>query len=497
MGRVRFSRSPRARLAQLVVAGVVASAGVLAFGAGSAFANGSYACTGVAAIDTPGLQGDINTGGTVTVFGPKPCVGNWTVPVSVTIVGGSPGATLNGNATGSVLTTAATVTLTVRNLKITNGAAADGAGVFDNFCGSVVNLQNALVTGNTASVDGGGVEVDCGTLNATASTISNNTADHGGGIYVDGCGATINVTNSTVANNTAVFNGGGIDVFCSTVNLTGATFSHNTVTDGSGGGLDVLDGSTLIATASSIISNTASGDGGGINANDSFVTLTSTSLNWNTAAFYGGGIEFGDPFGCTICAPTNAAAPAAAHGPQPSTARPQHHAAVVRPQLPVVVFEGLDLESSTVEHNTAQSGAGGGIDNYACESDSPVVINNSTVAFNRATGSELDTDSGGGGYAQYGTDCGGPTTASLVATNSQFGGNTANSSVGGGIFNYGDGANTTLQPGSHVIHNQAFVNGGGVFNDCEATLTVVPGAIIAFNTPNQVFTNPGPCLLDD
>ena len=70
VGRVRFSRSPRARLAQLVVAGVVASAGVLAFGAGSAFANGSYACTGVAAIDTPGLQGDINTGGTVTVFGP-------------------------------------------------------------------------------------------------------------------------------------------------------------------------------------------------------------------------------------------------------------------------------------------------------------------------------------------------------------------------------------------------------------------------------------------
>jgi hypothetical protein len=427
----------------------------------------------------------------------------------------------------------------VRNLTITNGSTTFGAGInADAFCGAVVNLQNALVTGNTASVDGGGVEVDCGTLNATASTISNNTADHGGGIYVDGCGATINVTNSTVANNTAVFNGGGIDVFCSTVNLTGATFSHNTVTDGSGGGLDVLDGSTLIATASSIISNTASGDGGGINANDSFVTLTSTSLNWNTAAFYGGGIEFGDPFGCTICAPTNAAAPAAAHGPQPSTARPQHHAAVVRPQLPVVVFEGLDLESSTVEHNTAQSGAGGGIDNYACESDSPVVINNSTVAFNRATGSELDTDSGGGGYSQYGTDCSGPTTASLVATNSQFGGNLANSSVGGGIFNvnygeftstpgaglvtlaqtpvmrlpmylndnqakwgggifnWGDGANTTLQPGSHVIHNQAFVNGGGVFNDCEATLTVAPGAIIAFNTPNQVFTNLGPCLLD-
>jgi parallel beta-helix repeat protein len=380
-------------------------------------------------------------------------------------------------------------------------------------------------------------------LNATASTISNNTAsEDGGGIYVDGCGATINITNSTVSNNTSVFDGGGIEVFCSTVNLTGATFSHNTASDDNAGGLAVYDGSTLVATASSIISNTAGdGDGGGINANDSFVTLTNTSLNWNTASGWGGGIEFGDPFGCNSnnCAPVNGASTAAARGPHPSTARPRHHAGAVARQAPVVVFEGLDLETSTVEHNTAQFGAGGGIDNYACDSaSSPVVINNSTVALNRATGSDLDTDSGGGGYSQYGTDCGGDTVASLVATNSQFGGNTANSSVGGaifnvnygqftstpgaglvtlaqtpvmrlpmylndnqaewggGIFNYGDGANTTLQPGAHVIKNHAFFNGGGVFNDCASTLTVAPGALIAFNTPNQVFTNLGPCLLD-
>jgi hypothetical protein len=199
-----------------------------------------------------------------------------------------------------------------------------------------------------------------------------------------------------------------------------------------------------------------------------------------------------------------------------------------------VVFQGLDLEGSTVDHNTVQSGPGGGIDNSSCQSDSPVVINNSTVAFNRSTATGLLTTSGGGGYSQYGNTCAFDTTASLVATNSQFGGNTAKTGVGGGIFNvndwpggaalvtlaqspvmrlpmylndnqaefgggifnWGDGANTTLQAGGHVIHNQAFVNGGGVFNDCAGTLTVAPGAIIAFNTPNQVFTNLGPCLLD-
>ena len=193
----------------------------------------------------------------------------------------------------------------------------------------------------------------------------------------------------------------------------------------------------------------------------------------------------------------------------------------------------MDVVNSTVSGNSVtgdpfESRAAG----IGIIDDSFLFLNGTTVSRNTADPTGLDGF--GGGYTQYGNDCEEDTTASLVATNSQFGGNTAKSSVGGaifnanfdgagaalvtlaqtpvmrlpmylndnqaefggGIFNFGDGANTTLQAGAHVVHNQAFVTGGGVFNDCDGTLTVAPGALIMFNTPNQVFTNLGPCLLD-
>ena len=459
----------------------------------------------------------------------------------MTIQGGSPGATLDGNATGSVLTivSLSAPTLTVRNLTITNGLSHDGGGISDFFCFATVNLVNALVTENTATDTGGGI-AGCGIFNVTNSTISDNTAGgvgSGGGIYE--AAQSLTVTNSSVTGNHAastspVFGGGGIYANSTSLVLTGATVSRNTTTT-SGGGID-MTGNTLSATGSTISGNTAADDGGGIEAVSTFATLTATHVSANTAGGNGGGIDFGDAFELIIGSPVRsggAASPSLARGPRPSGGPPAVPAAAAQPQVPTVVFQGLDLESSTVDHNTAQSGAGGGIDNFACNFDSAVLINNSTVAFNRATGSDLDTDSGGGGYSQYGNECGFDTTASLVATNSSFGGNLAKSSVGGGIFNvnlepggaalvtleqssvqrlpmslndnqaaygggmfnWGDGANTTLQAGAHVIHNQASVNGGGVFDDCAATLTVAPGALIMFNM--QVVTNLGPCVVND
>jgi len=546
VSRARSGRVSRARIVQLLVVGVVASAAALGLGAGSAFADSTYLCTGVAATDTPALQADLDAGGTVTVLGPLPCVGNWTVNNDVTIVGGTPGATLNGNATGTVLTVTAPVTLTVRNLRITNGAGADGGGIDDEFCGSTVNLSNALVTGNTASSGGGGVFVDCATLNVTASTISNNTAPDGGGIFgVDD--ATVNVTNSSVTGNTASEGGGVFLLGFELLNLTGATVSRNSA-GFAGGGIFGVEAAFLNGTASTISSNSAGSAavaegepldaaGGGIAADFGYVTLTSTHVSGNTTSGFGGGIAFEDG-GIPLEAARPAAAPSGHAGHFPHLSLPSVKApkGVVPNQPPIITLSpGLNLVSSTVDHNTAQVGAGGGIANFSCGVDSPVTMSGTTVSINRSTGSDLDTDSGGGGYVQYGNDCSEDTTASLVATNSQFGGNTAKSSVGGaifnasfdgggaalvtlaqtpvmrlpmylndnqagwggGIFNWGDGANTTLQAGGHVIHNQAFFNGGGVFNDCDGTLTVAPGALIMFNTPNQVFTNLGPCLVED
>jgi len=71
----------------------------------------------------------------------------------VTIQGGSPGATLNGDANDPVLTIHNGATVTIRNLIITNGASDCFGGGLDIYDFSTVNLFNTTVTGNT-SCDG-------------------------------------------------------------------------------------------------------------------------------------------------------------------------------------------------------------------------------------------------------------------------------------------------------------------------------------------------------
>ena len=519
-GVMRVRGLSRVRVGQLLAVVVVGAGGVLVFGVGSAFASGSYTCTGVAATDTPGLQAVINTGGTVTVFGPLPCKGNWTVPVSVTIQGGSPGVTLNGNATGTVLTVTAAVTLTVRNLTVTNGAAADGAGIFDHFCASIVNVSNAVVAGNAATNDGGGVDAECAAVNVSGSSVSGNfagsqgggvaldggstltltasrlnantAADSGGGSYAEGA-STVKAINSTVAGNSAgsdhVNNddGGGIWSGGSTVILTGATVSGNAADDG--GGLNIDFGSTLVATGSTISDNTADGRGGdgfggGIRVFDSSVSLTTTKVAGNANTSSNSGLFEGDGGG--------------------------------------IYFEGastasVSLADSSVDHNTTVHGDGAGIANVSSGFDAPLTIDSSSVSFNFAKVGD------GGGLANYGVN---GNTASAVVTGSTLIGNLARSGNGGAIANvtgisggtatltlastnvasgppylnpnqaklgggvYNDAshgpASVSLQAGANIVHNQATIDGGGVYNTGGGTLLIAPGAIILFNTPDNI-----------
>ena len=58
--------------------------------------------------------------------------------------------------------------------------------------------------------------------------------------------------------------------------------------------------------------------------------------------------------------------------------------------------------------------------------------------------------------------------------------------VGGGIFNSGAGSSVTLGFGARVTKNHATVTGGGVYDECGAFLSLLPGAFFAFNTPNNL-----------
>ena len=519
MRRYGFGRRPVRFAPVLLLVGTFVAV-LLAFGAGTAAASGSYTCTGVESSDEPAVNGLLGSGGTVTLFGPKPCVGTFTATVNVTIQGVNSASLDATNATpapaGSTLTINGGLTVTVRNLTIRGGLRSNfgaGGGIRMNCCGSTVNLTAVIVTGNTA-FKGGGIYNAGGRLNVTNSTISFNTATReGGGIAVDDGGA-VTLTGVTVTRNSA---------------------SGTRLDRGSGGGID-LDGAELAAVASTISSNTAlgpnggDGNGGGIHLEFADVSLMNTKVSFNHADDEGGGIaNDGGTGGCNslavlVCAnPTGNAPPLPAPG------------------------SGLTITNSSVDHNTAgeqstsgDSGDGGGIENATNDGDATLTIMNSSVSFNVAYAGSDNGFNGfggdGGGIHNTGSDVSGA-TASIFATGLSMGGNQAVNGDGGGIYTKaGDGAtalvtlqgspiqnlknslnankayegggiyndnthtadcdpsvsNVSLQPGTSIVHNQASFRGGGILlegnpNDITSGLLIAPGVVIMTNSPDNIF----------
>ena len=108
-------------------------------------------------------------------------------------------------------------------------------------------VENSAITANSGFL-GGGITLFGGTVTIDDSTIAQNQAAEGGGLF-NGSGGTLTVRNSTVTGNTAGF-GGGI-------------YNHN------------FENSILTVTDSIITQNTASVDGGGI-YNLSTLQMTNT-----------------------------------------------------------------------------------------------------------------------------------------------------------------------------------------------------------------------------
>ena len=516
-----------ARSIALLVSAAAAALAGLALIANSAAAV-SYSCMDNYASDNPGLQAAINGGGTISVSGI--CRGNWEVRNDVTLQAGSPGATLNGNTTGSVLTVDGPVTVWINGLTITNGLAEgfpyEGQGGGIRSLGSAtVNLVGSTVSGNTAC-DGGGIAALNSTVSLTASSVSKNRAvsvdvncvARGGGILA--FLTSINVANSNVSDNTASHLAGGIWADFSTVSLADTSVSGNSA-GLRGGGIGVSD-TSLQASDSTITGNSTSLvggsppyriSGGGLDALFSDVTLTRTRVTGDATFGDGGGIHF-----------------ASGSFPRVPTSRTLESEPRVRSTATVVQSPfTLSLVDSRIDHNQALVGAGGGIANLASGgADSAVELSGTTVSFNSAPGHFMDGRSGGGGIANLAYegdtasvtsvgsslvgnlsravgggianfDLGGSALVTLEQTNVSSARDVLNSTnqalYGGGVFNTGANANVTLQGGTNIQHNKAFVNGGGVYNDCSASLTI-QGGLVFLNTPDNVFTNLGPCLIN-
>lgn len=130
------------------------------------------------------------------------------------------------------------------------------------------------------------------------TTVENNQARYGGGIYVSNLQQTaLQMTDSTVRNNTATFAdgtefGGGIYLW-GDAEITRSTISGNT-SDGEGGGLFIHETGAVWITNSTISGNVAQGNGGGMAAvtmeiGHIYVNMRNVTITNNTTVTGDGG----------------------------------------------------------------------------------------------------------------------------------------------------------------------------------------------------------------
>jgi predicted outer membrane repeat protein len=176
-----------------------------------------------------------------------------------------------------------------------NSATQEAGGGISLYDHADLSVSKSVFSGNSATTTGGGISTILGgRLSLTDSTLSGNTAGSGGGLYFE-LSKKVDVISSTFSGNSATTLGGGIhgsqSARPSIPMIVNSTISENTAD--LGGGLALFK-TTLEATNSTFYRNSATTAGGGIRIESSDVTLTNTivanSLSGDSCA---GGIKDG------------------------------------------------------------------------------------------------------------------------------------------------------------------------------------------------------------
>ena len=200
--------------------------------------------------------------------------------ITVRSVNGAEYTTIDGNASGSVVTfnSGEGNSSVLNGFTITNGS------------GTLFEFEDLLL------MIGGGVYCENSSPNITNCAISSNTAISGGGIFCSS-ESSPTIANCIISNNTAGEDSGGI--FCdwnSSPTITNCAISGNSASD-EGGGIGCWETSTPTIT-NCIISSNSGVYGGGIHCEDySTPTITNCTISSNSDV-YGGGIhcyEFASP----------------------------------------------------------------------------------------------------------------------------------------------------------------------------------------------------------
>jgi len=336
MSRTSYLRQPLAALlimAAALAASVVMAVVVLASPAWAATYTvtnnadsgaGSLRQAIIAADTTTGVADTINfeLGSSATITLTSAQLPTITDAAGLTINGGSANITINGANQYRVFEVGSGAKLTLSNLTVADGAAADrdfggGGGIFNNGTLTVSNstlsgnssgnsspgggapgggiynagtatVSNSTFSGNSAIFDGGGIFNAGYSLVISNSTLSGNSAAGGGGGLNNGPigieNATATVSNSTFSGNSASFGGGIVSGGLGTLTVSNSTFSGNSTTGGGFGGAYASLGNSA-TFKNTIVANSPSGGNCGAIPNDGGYNLDSDKGSFDTCGF--------------------------------------------------------------------------------------------------------------------------------------------------------------------------------------------------------------------
>jgi Right handed beta helix region len=175
---------------------------------------------------------------------------------------------------------------------ISDNTAARGGGIFVVPGTGFLEIVGSKITGNRATGDGGGIIVDevattheGSDLKIVRSKITGNVSEsnNGGGVAIFGDGE-FTLLSSQVTQNRALLLGGGVALFTTNQSkIAGSLIAQNTA--GEGGG--IFAAAELELRATKVLGNTALELGGGILANNRLI-LNLTIVSGNVAKFGGG-----------------------------------------------------------------------------------------------------------------------------------------------------------------------------------------------------------------
>jgi hypothetical protein len=229
--------------------------------------------------------------------------GELLVTRNITISGpGAENLAVNGNGKSTVFHLAIGEAVTISGLTITNGSAESGGGIHNDH--ATLTLNNCTISGNTATSNrGGGIYNDAvegvALLAINNSSVSNNS---GGGIYnyaERGGTATLQITDSTLSNNSsgsAIYSHGFLCIFCGNGAAT-VQITNSSIRDNPGGAIYSDSGGVCCPVTVSITNSTVSGNAGpGVhNSTHGTTSLSNSTISGNS----GGGIytDLGAPTG--------------------------------------------------------------------------------------------------------------------------------------------------------------------------------------------------------